>query len=141
MSFMQDKDRERVRERLSELRHAVTLVNFTQDVECMFCQETRQLVGEVAELSDKLRFEVYDFQADRDKAVEMGVDKIPATVILGEKDHGIRYYGIPSGYEFAGFLDDILMVSNRDSGLNPASRELLAEVSKPIHLEVFATPT
>jgi hypothetical protein len=40
---------------------------------------------------------VYDFQTYKEVVKKYNIDKIPATVIRGEKDYGIRYYGIPSG--------------------------------------------
>jgi len=69
------------------------------------------------------------------------VDKVPATVIRNGKDYGIRFYGLPAGYEFSTLLDAILAVSMGDSGLLPASREKLAKLAQPLHLEVFVTPT
>jgi glutaredoxin-like protein len=59
----------------------------------------------------------------------------------GERDYGIRFYGIPSGYEFSSIIEDIVDVSRGDSGLQPATREALAAVSEPVHFQVFITPT
>jgi glutaredoxin-like protein len=99
------------------------------------------VMEELAGLSDKLSVQVYNFAIDRDKAKEHRIDKIPGTLIAGEKDYGIRFYGIPSGYEFAALLDDILMVSSRDSGLSEESREKLVGLKSPLHIQVFVTPT
>jgi alkyl hydroperoxide reductase subunit AhpF len=60
---------------------------------------------------------------------------------VGKKDHGIRFFGIPSGYEFASLLEGILAVSRDDSGLAPETREALRAVTKPLHFQVFVTPT
>lgn len=117
MIFLDDKTRQELQKRLSTLKDSVKLVYFTQEFECQFCRETRQLLTEVAELSDKIKVEVYNFIADKQKAEEFSVDKIPGTVVMGEtKDYGIRYYGIPSGYEFASLLGDIDMVSKGEHG-------------------------
>ena len=70
-----------------------------------------------------------------------GVDKIPATVVVGKNDYGIKYYGVPSGYEIASLLEDIVDVSGNDSGLSSEARELLKQVTGPLHLQVFVTPT
>jgi alkyl hydroperoxide reductase subunit AhpF len=72
---------------------------------------------------------------------EYAVDKVPATAIRNGKDYGIRFYGLPAGYEFAALLDGILAVSKGDSGLQPESREKLAQLTQPLHLQVFTTPT
>ena len=141
MSMLQDRDKPRVRERLAAMTGPVTLVNFTQETECQFCRETRELLEDLVGLNDHLRLEVYDLVADADKAKQYGVDKIPATVLIGSKDYGIRYYGVPAGYEFASLLEDILMVSAGDSGLSDTTRRRLRALTDPVHLQVFVTPT
>ena len=35
---------------------------------------------------------------------------MPATVIKNDLNFGIRYYGIPFGYEFAALRDDMIML-------------------------------
>jgi glutaredoxin-like protein len=140
MALIQDREKAKVREILDRMDQPVRIVNFTQELECQYCRETRQLFEEVADLSDKLSLEVYNFLTDKGKADEHKVDKIPATVLLGEKDHGIRFYGIPAGYEFATLLEDIVMVSQGDSGLSTASREKLRGLKDPLHLQVYVTP-
>ena len=84
---------------------------------------------------------LYDFLIDQEKVTEYAVDKVPATAIRNGKDYGIRFYGLPAGYEFAALLDGILAVSKGDSGLQPESREKLAQLTQPLHLQVFTTPT
>jgi len=141
MVFLNEGVRAEIVQRFQSLEHPVKIVNFTQTFECQFCSETRALLGEVAALSDKITLEVHNFQIDKEKAQTYGVDKIPGTVIVGERDHGIRFYGIPSGYEFSTLIESIVMVSQRDSGLAPETRQRLAALDRPVHLEVFVTPT
>ncbi len=141
MAFIQDKDRTVVQTRFEELDQPVKLINFTQEVECMYCRETRQLMEEITELSDKITLEEYDFVADEDAAKRYSIDKIPATVVEGDKDYGIRFFGIPAGYEFGTLIEDIIMVSKGDSGLEPETRLALATLNEPVHLQVFVTPT
>jgi glutaredoxin-like protein len=141
VALIQDREKAKVREILDRMDQPVRIVNFTQELECQYCRETRQLLEEVAELSAKLSVEVYNFLTDKGKADEFKVDKIPATVLLGEKDHGLRFYGIPAGYEFATLLEDIVMISQGDSGLSKASREKLRGLVDPLHLQVYVTPT
>jgi glutaredoxin-like protein len=141
MAFIQDKDKTVIQTRFEELDHAVKLVNFTQEVECMYCAETRRLMEEIAELSDKVTLEVNNFVTDADAVQKYSIDKIPATVVEGERDYGIRFFGIPTGYEFGTLIEDMIMVSKGDSGLQPSTREALAQLAEPVHLQVFVTPT
>ena len=143
MSLLRDKDREAVRERLNEMTGKTKLVFFTQEIECQYCKETGELLTEVAELSDKLEMETFNFVTDKEVSETYNIAQIPAIAVIGEDgvDRGIRYYGIPSGYEFASLLEDILMVSANDSGLEEETRQALANLTDPIHMQVFVTPT
>lgn len=147
MAFLSEKDRSAVQTKLRRLERPVKVVVFTQEMECQFCKETRELAEEVSGLSDLIRFEVKDLLLNEEEAKRLGVDKIPAIAILGtdekggERDYGIRFYGIPTGYEFISLLESLELASKGDSGLSPASREKLKAVRKPLDLQVFVTPT
>ena len=141
MAIIQEKDRAEIQKRLKDLPNPVKIINFTQELECDYCRETRQIMEEIAELSDNITLEVYNFVNDKELVEKFNIDKIPATVIMGDKDYGIRFYGIPSGYEFSTLLEDIIMVGNRDSGLSSKTREKIASISTPLHFQVFVTPT
>jgi glutaredoxin-like protein len=141
MGLIRDEDAMEIRQVLQKMQEPVKLVHFTQELNLQYGREARQLLDELAALSDKLSVEVYNFLLEKEKAAEYGVDKIPATIVRDGKDHGIRFYGLPAGYEFSNLLDAILSVSRGDSGLGAASKEKLAKLNQPVHLEVFVTPT
>ncbi len=141
MPLLDDKIRNDIGEVLKAMGSNVRLVSFTQDFECHSCSDTRTLIGELASVSGKLSHEVYDLVADKAKADELGVDKVPATVVARDGSARVRFYGIPAGYEFATLLEDIVSLSHGDSGLTEESREKLTKVDKPVHLQVLVTPT
>ena len=141
MGLIQDADAVEIRRRLQEVVNPVTIVHFTQELNLELGAETLQLMKDLAPLSDKLSLQVFNFLLDREKVAQYGVDKVPATVIQNSKDYGIRFYGLPAGYEFSSILDAILAVSKGDSGLLSTSRAKLAQLSAPLHLEVFVIPT
>lgn len=149
MALLNATIQQQVREALAKMTRPVKLLMFTQGangaIECAFCAETRELLEEVAALSDKLTLEVRDFVADAALAESYRIDKIPALVVLGNgaqpEDYGIRLYGIPSGYEFGTLIEDILMVSQGETGLQPQTLKELGRLNKPVHIQVFVTPT
>jgi glutaredoxin-like protein len=144
MALIKDKDAKAVQDRLANLVNPVTVAVFTQEFECDLCRETRELAEEVAALSGgKVKTEVYDLVRDSAKAQSLGVDKIPAIAVLGAggEDRGIRFFGIPAGYEFMSLLEALEMVSRGDSGLSPGTREKLKALKDPLSLQVFVTPT
>ncbi len=141
MGLLQDTDVEEIRERLAGMTSPVKLIHFTQELNLEYGQEAKQLLEELTQISDKLTLETYNFEIDKERVAEYAVDKVPATVIRNGKDYGIRFFGLPAGYEFAALLDAVLAVSAGDSGLKPESRAKLAQLTEPLHLQVFTTPT
>jgi glutaredoxin-like protein len=142
MGLLQEEHKQHVKEELNQkLVNKVKLAVFTQEAECPFCKETRELIQEIGELSDKIEVVVYDFVKDKDQAALYKVDKVPALVILGEKDYGVRYYGLPFGYEFQTLLEDLAAVSSKNSGLSETTKALLKTLDKPVHIQVLVTLT
>jgi len=124
-----------------KLVNPVTLVVFTQEYECDYCREARELAQQLASLTDKIRVEVYDLLKDKEKALEFGVDKVPAIAVVGTKKFNVKFYGIPAGYEFNTLVKDIVQASRGEVDISSETREALATVSKPVHIKVFVTPT
>ncbi len=124
-----------------ELKDDVTFKYFTQAMECQFCKDTRELLEEVADLSDKIKLEVYDFVEDKAEVEKYKIGKIPATVVMDEKDYGIRFYGIPGGYEFGSLIEAVKLVSTGENMLSDDGKKFLDQLEKDIHLQVFVTPT
>ncbi len=141
MGILKEKDKEKVTSIFRGIEKDVTIVMFTQEMECPRCEMTRTMLEEVSGLSEKLSLEVHDFVAKADLAKKYGVDKIPATVVSGDKDYGIRFYGVPAGYEFNVLIEDIMDVGKRDPGLSNEVMTELAKVDKPVHMQVLISPT
>ena len=120
---------------------SVKLVMFTQEIECKFCAETRQLAQELSTLNDKITTEVYNFMTNADKAKEFKVEKIPALVIMGKKDYGVRIYGVPYGYELQTLINAVVNVSRGTTDLSDKTKTILADVKSPVHIQVFVTLT
>jgi alkyl hydroperoxide reductase subunit AhpF len=141
MPILSTSDAARVREMLADLPNPVRLVFFTQTLNCETCEPTKQILSELAELSSQITIEEHNFLLEGALAADLGVDRVPAIAVMGAHDYGIRFFGIPSGYEFMSLLDAIKIVSAGDSGLTDASRAMLAGVESPLALQVFVTPT
>lgn len=141
MTFLSPSDAVRVREMLAELPGPVRLVFFTQTLNCETCEPTKQILGELAELSEQITVEEHNFLLEGALASDYGIDRVPAIAVLGAQDYGIRFLGIPAGYEFTSLLDAIQAVSSGNSGLQDGSRAMLAGLESPLMLQVFVTPT
>lgn len=141
MPKISDKDRKAIQEWFEDLENPVRLIVFTQEHECEFCKDNRELAEEIAGLSDLVSIEIYDFVADEEVAQSYGVDKIPAIAVIGAEDYGVRYFGFPGGYEFTTLVEDILDVASGEHGLSEDTLEEIARLDRPVHLQVFVTPT
>jgi alkyl hydroperoxide reductase subunit AhpF len=131
-----------LRKEFEKLKGPVRLAVFSQALADPESEQVRRLVEELAALEPRITAESYNFVLDTGKVEAMGIRRIPAIAILGpEKDYGIRMYGLPSGYEFGTLVDAILEVSAGDSGLSDLTRQALATVDRPVHVQVFSTPT
>jgi alkyl hydroperoxide reductase subunit AhpF len=145
--FLSQALRKQVTEYFSDLKEKVVILYFnSQEQTCEYCEETEQLLSELVSLSEKLSLQVFGLEINRDIATQYHVDKAPGFVIAGLDngkviDFGIRFYGIPAGSEFGSLVNDLLMVSNRESSLNNETRLFLAGLKDPVHLMVFSTPT
>jgi len=137
---------QQVLEVFANLQNPVEILFFGKKDSCEYCPETRQLLEEVAALSEKVTFTGYDIEEDEIIARQYKVDKVPGFVItarIAEQfvDYGVRFAGIPAGHEFTSLIQAIVMVSGRDSGLTQATRDYLKGLEKPVLLQVFTTPT
>ena len=141
MPILSDKDREAVKKEFEKLTDPVKVTVFSQELGSETCQQTERLVKEVVELTDKATVEVLNLVLDREKADAYGVDRVPAVVVEGAKDYGIRFFGIPAGYEFTNLVDAIVVASTGKPALSQETQAALAGLRSPVHIKVFATPT
>ena len=150
MQIIPQEDQEYIRTLFSEkLVNEVTLRFYTQresaivvpGQECETCEGTHQLLNELVALSDKLVLDIHDFYAEREQALSEGIREIPAIVLEGENKGKVHFIGVPAGYEFSTLIEDLVDVSRGTTGLEFHSREVLAELTEPVHIQVFVTPT
>jgi alkyl hydroperoxide reductase subunit AhpF len=154
--LLRESDRAQLRQAFEQLQNPVKLIFFTQALDCDYCPLTQQVLEEVVELSDKIQLQTHNFAIDKEQVAKFKIARVPAVAIVRveptlvladgkeatrERDYGIRYYGVPAGFEFAAFLSDILDVSRGESGLTAQSKAALAQLKEPLHLQVFTTPT
>jgi alkyl hydroperoxide reductase subunit AhpF len=140
--FLTERDQAAVRKEFERLAGPVKLVVFSQELEAAeLCRQNEQLVREVAELSDKATVEVLNLAIDRARAEAYGVDVVPAIVVEGARDFGIRFYGIPGGYEFSNLIDSMIVASTGEPALTAETKASLATLAEDVHIKVFSTPT
>ena len=142
MALLDEEVQTQLKEEFTKLVNPVRLIVFSQALADPESEDVRRLVEELVALDSRLSAESVNFVLEKERAAALGVTRTPAVAILGaDRDYGIRFYGSPGGYEFGLLIDAILDVSIGESGLASETKEALAALERPVHLQVFSTPT
>ena len=150
MAFLNEQDAAFVRKRFDdELASDVTLEFFTPSIgglalpgqDAEMAEYARQILMEVAALSPRITLNVHSMASEPEAAARFGVARTPATAIIGAADYGVRFYGMPAGYEFATLLELILDVSKAQPPLSDATKTTLGQLKDEAQIQVFVTPT
>lgn len=151
MAIISEKDQETIRNHFDEnITRDVEIIMFTEQPspiivpgreQCETCEPTRQLLEEVAALSDYVKLTVHELSKAKEAAFALGIDRVPAFVIEGASRGRVRFFGIPSGYEFSSFISDLVDVSKGETDLSEETRQFLATLEEDVHIKVFTTPT
>ena len=78
---------------------------------------------------------------DRERAEAYGVDQVPAIAVEGARDYGLRFLGIPSGYEFTNLIDALVIASTGEPTLAEETKSTLRGLTTRVDIKVFSTPT
>jgi len=151
MGYISDTDRDAIRAHFDEsLTGDVEIVMFTEHESpiiipgkqaCETCVQTETLLAEVVALSDKLTLTVHEISAARDEAAALGIDSVPSFVFKGAARGQVRFFGIPSGYEFSALIADLVDVSKGSTDLSEETRGYLTALTEDVNIKVFTTPT
>jgi alkyl hydroperoxide reductase subunit AhpF len=142
MPLMTEEVASQLKDEFAQLVNPVRLAVFSQALADPESEQVRRLVEELVAIDPRLSLESWNFVLDLEKVEALGIARTPAIAVMGaEKDYGIRFYGLPSGYEFGSLVEAILDVSRGDSGLSEETRAGLKDLARPVHVQVFSTPT
>lgn len=170
MTIIADKDRPAVRDLLArELVEDVELLLFTRGRSYPFesgrqdgqsCAETRELLEELAKLSDQLHLTIHDVDAEPAAATLYNVTALPTVIVRrrrnateaaqndasahsapGEIGANVRFLGLPGGYEFSTLLADVVDISKGRTDLSAGALDVVRAIDTPVHVQVFVTPT
>ena len=145
MGLLQENDKKAVKKEFEKITKTVKIIMVKSEDknECQLCEETKSLLEEVSDLNDKIVLEVHDKSEADVIMAKYGFDKFPAFVVTDEEgtNNGVRFFGIPAGYEFISLMGAIIEVGSGEIELTAKSKELVKSIDKPLHLQVFVTPS
>jgi alkyl hydroperoxide reductase subunit AhpF len=142
MPLLRPEEETKVREWFAELEQAVELLvavgpeetpgGGSRDVD--FGAEMVRLCEGLAELGDGVTCRVED--------EPNGFPRFPAVSIRPDgRDAGVRYDGLPWGYELGSLVGAIVEAGRAEPTLRPDSLAALEELQRDLKLDVFVTPT
>jgi len=127
--------------RLVRLTGPVRLVFFTQTRDSATCAATRHILDGLAACSERITVEEYDLLLDKRAVDEYKIDRVPAVAIVGTEDIGIRFYGVPEGFELESIVEGVELASGQAHSLTEATLVTVHALKRDINLQVFVTPT
>jgi alkyl hydroperoxide reductase subunit AhpF len=140
MGFLSEQDEQAVKNEFERLGGPVKLTVFASELGADTNRQTIALVKEVAALDERLSVEVLNPHIDREQAAAYGIDSAPSVVVEGALDYGIRFLGMPAGYEFSNLIDSIIAASRGEAGLSDETKAALDGLTEDVVIKVFATP-
>lgn len=135
-----DETRAQVVEMFTSLDSNVKIHLFIADHDCLYCNDTRDMVSLISELSEKVEVVTHKGSLDDPEAKKMGIERTPAIVLHGKEEYKVKFYGIPAGHEFGALVGSIIDVSTGVTPLPPDIIEDIRSIDKPIRIRVFVTP-
>lgn len=122
------------------IEQPVNIIHFTSSSsDCMYCSQTKEILEEVKQLHPKIALTVYDGDTDKENMEKYKVTLMPSIIIPRNGGTGMRYYGIPGGYEFSSLIEDIIDVGKGMVDLSPNTMQKLAIIKRPFNIKVFIT--
>jgi alkyl hydroperoxide reductase subunit AhpF len=104
--------------------------------------EIKQIVGEVAATSPRLKVEHVDAAADAERADELVGSRTPALVFGSAGAQGtLRYFGLPAGYEMSTLVAALMDLGSGEPMVPPEVSDALAKLDGNVHIQVFVTPS
>lgn len=108
---------------------------------CLYCKEARQMLQEIAGLSDLISLRAHYFEDNPPEKATYGVERVPATVMRGRMQNHVTFYGLPGGTEFPMFIESIIDLSRGEVLLSEETVAQLDMITEDISIRVFVTPT
>ena len=82
MALLSAADQQTLRGMFDDMKQPVTLLFFTQAIECETCDETKRILAELTEVTDEIVVEEVNLVLDKERAATYGIERAPALVLL-----------------------------------------------------------
>ena len=153
MALLRDEDVQLLKEAFEPLTQPVTVTVVTRERSALVLPgaeeepgdasaEVKEVLGEVIATSAKLTMQNVDARDDADRARALVGERTPAFTLSSPRTKGkLRYFGLPAGYEMSTVVQTILDIGTDEEVIPADVAERLQALAKPVHIQVFVTPS
>jgi len=138
---LSESDKAEINKILVNMDGNVELLLFTSQNGCFSCSKTETLLKELDQLSNKISLKTYDVDKNKDIATKYNIELVPAIVVIGKEDYGIKHYGFPGGKEFNPLLEAIIYSSMSRPTVTGDLGKKINSIKSPVEVKIFVTPT
>jgi glutaredoxin-like protein len=143
MTIFNEETRKQLTDLLGELKNKVNILFFGSETNCPTCGDTFRFMEAFSQLNDQIALQYCDLEMEATHPAALKIDKVPAIVLLDglNHDYGIRFYGIPAGYEIHSLISAVREISGIPGEMPDEIIERIHSLDIPVHIKVFVTPT
>jgi glutaredoxin-like protein len=138
---LSENDKTEITKMLANMDGKVEILLFTSQSDCFSCSKTETLMKEFDQLSDKIALKVYEIEKNKDLATEYNIELVPAIVVIGKEDYGVKHYGFPGGKEFNPLIEAIIDSSREKPNVPEEIAKKISTINGPVEVKIFVTPT
>ena len=138
---LSESDKTEIKKMLANMDGKVDILLFTSESGCFSCSKTETLMKEFDQLSDKISLKVYDTEKNKDLAIKYNIELVPAIVVIGKEDYGIKHYGFPGGKEFNPLIEAVIDSSREKPNASEEIAKKISTIKGPVEVKIFVTPT
>lgn len=105
--------------------------------------ESKKLRGTLEKLGEEekgLKIDFLEKSTHEEKFKKYAMELVPGSVIIGKKDYGIKYHGVPQGKEYKAYKSLLELVSKGEIGLKEDTIKKIKSLEFPLEIMVFTTP-
>lgn len=140
MALLDENMINQLKEVFKRIDKEIKIVNFVSESNDK-SKELQNFLEEFGVVSDKIVIENIDYDSNKEKALEFGIEKLPALAFVDSK--GIqtkgKFHGIPGGHEINSFVITVLNTAGVGKEFDTATLERLNSINKDVNLKVFVT--
>ena len=138
---LSESDKTEIKKMLANMDGKVDILLFTSESGCFSCSKTETLMKEFDQLSDKIALKIYDTDKNKDMATKYNIELVPAIVVIGKEDYGIKHYGFPGGKEFNPLIEATIDSSRSRPKVSEEIERKISTIKNPVEVKIFVTTT